>query len=76
MLEATVAASIAIATGLGAVMTRQNPRVQELDRRIDTIELRVAEKYVTRDELVQALNKMEAHMVRIENKLDRIAIHG
>ena len=76
MLEATVAASIAIATGVGAILTRQNHRVFELDRRIDGIELRVAEKYVTRDELVGALNKMEAHVVRIENKLDRIASHG
>lgn len=76
MIEATVALAIAMATGVGAVMTRQNQRIIDLDRRVDGVELRVAEKYVTRDELVQALSKMEDHMVRIENKLDRITLNG
>lgn len=73
MLEAIVAASIAITTGLGAVLTRQNQRLLDLDNRIDSIELRVAEKYVQREELASALGKIEAHMIRIESKLDRIA---
>lgn len=76
MIEATVALAIAMATGVGAVMTRQNQRIIDLDRRVDGVELRVAEKYVTRDELVQAISKMEDHMVRIENKLDRITLNG
>ena len=76
MIEATVALAIAMATGVGAVMTRQNQRIIDLDRRVDGVELRVAEKYVTRNELVQALSKMEDHMVRIENKLDRITLNG
>ena len=46
MLEATVAVSIAIATGVGAVLTRQNQRLLDLDKRLDSVELRVAEKYV------------------------------
>lgn len=76
MIEATVALAIAMATGVGAVMTRQNQRIIDLDRRVDGVELRVAEKYVTRDELVQAISKMEDHMVRIETKLDRITLNG
>ena len=76
MIEATVALAIALATGVGAVITRQNQHIIDLDRRVDGVELRVAEKYVTRDELVQALSKMEDHMVRIENKLDRITLNG
>ena len=76
MIEATVALAIAMATGVGAVMTRQYQRIIDLDRRVDGVELRVAEKYVTRNELVQALSKMEDHMVRIENKLDRITLNG
>tara|TARA_X000001382_G_scaffold74053_1_gene51745 strand:+ start:7952 stop:8185 length:234 start_codon:yes stop_codon:yes gene_type:complete len=76
MLEATVAVSIAITTGLGAVLTRQNQRMLDLDNRIDSIELRVAERYVQRQELATALEKIEDHMIRIENKLDKIALHG
>ena len=76
MLEAIVAASIAVSTGLGAVLTRQNQRLLDLDNRIDGIELRVAEKYVQREELASALAKIEAHMIRIESKLDRMVSHG
>ena len=76
MLEAIVAASIAVSTGLGAVLTRQNQRLLDLDNRIDSIELRVAEKYVQREELASALAKIEAHMIRIESKLDRMVSNG
>lgn len=76
MLEATVAVCIAISTGLGAILTRQNQRMLNLDKRIDCIELRVAERYVQRQELTSALDKIEAHMVRIESKLDQICLHG
>ena len=76
MLEAIVAASIAVSTGLGAVLTRQSQRLLDLDNRIDGIELRVAEKYVQREELASALAKIEAHMIRIESKLDRMVSNG
>ena len=76
MLEAVVAVSIAVTTGIGAMITRQNQRLLDLDNRIDGIELRVAEKYVQREELTNALSKIEAHMIRIESKLDKLTIHG
>ena len=73
MLEAAVAASIAIATGVGAVLNRQQQRLLELDKRVDEIALRVAERYITKNELSEVMRKMEGHMIRIEDKLDRIA---
>ncbi len=73
MLEAAVAASIAIATGVGAVLNRQQQRLLELDKRMDDIALRVAERYITKNELTEVVRKMEGHMIRIEDKLDRIA---
>jgi hypothetical protein len=76
MLEATVAASIAIATGVGAVLTRQNQRLLDLDQRLDGVELRVAEKYVQRQELAQHLDKIEAHLLRLESKLDKLTTNG
>lgn len=76
MLEATVAISIAIATGVGAVLTRQNQRLLDLDKRLDGVELRVAEKYVQRQELTQHLDKIEAHLLRLESKLDKLTTNG
>jgi uncharacterized coiled-coil protein SlyX len=76
MLEATVAVSIAIATGVGAVLTRQNQRLLDLDQRLDGVELRVAEKYVQRQELTQHLDKIEAHLLRLESKLDKLTTNG
>tara|TARA_B100001939_G_C16559420_1_gene453745 strand:+ start:237 stop:467 length:231 start_codon:yes stop_codon:yes gene_type:complete len=76
MLEATVAVSIAIATSVGAVLTRQNQRLLDLDQRLDGVELRVAEKYVQRQELTQHLDKIEAHLLRLESKLDKLTTNG
>ena len=73
MLEAAVAVSIAIATGVGAVMSKQQQRLFDLDKRMDEIALRVAERYITKMELADVVRKMEGHMIRIEDKLDRIA---
>jgi uncharacterized coiled-coil protein SlyX len=61
---------------MAALNSRTANKVAELDRRIDQMELRVAEKYVPRNELSNALQKMEDHMIRIENKLDQIALRN
>jgi uncharacterized coiled-coil protein SlyX len=50
--------------------------MDRIDKRIDEIELRLAEKYVPRQELANALQKMEDHMIRIENKLDQIVLRN
>ena len=47
------------------------------DRRIDAIELGVAQDYVSKADLSVMTKRMEDHMVRIENKLDQIVLrHG
>jgi len=72
MLEATVPIAIALVTGLGALTNRLHNRIHELDRRVDDIELRVAEQYVSKNDLNEMIGRMEQHMVRIENKLDKL----
>jgi len=72
MIEAVISAAIAGLTGLFAINTRLNNRIMEVDKRMDRMELRMAERYVPKEELSHALAKMEDHMVRIENKLDQI----
>ena len=74
MIEAAVSAVIAAFTGVIAVHSRMGGRITDVDRRIDQVELRIAESYVKREELAVALQKMENHMLRIEDKLDTLAM--
>lgn len=76
MIEAAVSAGIAAITAMVALTTRLNNKIVEVDSRIDKVELRVAENYVQKQELSHALQKMEDHMVRIENKLDQIVLRN
>ena len=72
MIEIGVSITIAAVSGLGVLFGRVNARVSDLDKRIDGFELRVAERYVTKSDFQSTLERVEAHMVRIENKLDRL----
>ena len=65
MLEIVVSIGIAVSTGLGVFASRINTRV-------NAIELRVAEKYISREEVSLILTRFEDHMIRIENKLDNL----
>ena len=73
MIEFGLPIVIAAVTGLSAITTRLHNRIHELDRRVDGVELRMAEKYLSKEEFASALERVEQHMVRIENKLDRLA---
>jgi len=72
MIEAVAAVTIAICSGLGVLTTRLHTRILMLDKRIDQVELRVAGSCVTRDELGSCLDRIDAHVLRIEAKLDRL----
>ena len=72
MIEAVVPVVVAVVSGVGILFTRVNQRVSDLDKRIDTFELRIAENYVPKTELATALERVEQHMIRIENKLDSL----
>jgi len=80
MIETAIAGAISLVIGVSggvlAVSSKSNSRMDNIDKRIDSIELRFAEKYVPRQELATALQKMEDHMIRIENKLDQIVLRN
>ena len=80
MIEAIVTGTITLVLGICggviSVSSRSSLRMDNIDKRIDDIELRLAEKYVPRQELAVALQKMEDHMIRIENKLDQIVLRN
>ena len=65
MLEAAVTLAIAAVTGMGVLTSRLNTR-------INSVELRVAEKYIPREEVSLILSRFEDHMIRIETKLDNL----
>ena len=73
MIEFGLPVILAVVSGLGAITTRLHNRIHELDRRLDHTELRIAENYISKTEFSAVLERVEQHMVRIENKLDRLA---
>ena len=73
MIESVIPLGVAVATGFSILISRIHSRVHELDQRIDGVELRIAENYLSKSEFTSALDRVETHMVRIENKLDRLA---
>ena len=83
MLEALVSVSIA-AIAAGAALNNRlhqkvnnvHDRISGLDRRIDSIELGVAQDYVSKADLSVMMKRMEDHMVRIETKLDQIVLRN
>lgn len=76
MIEALVSAAIAAIAAGAALNSRTHNRINDLDRRLDTFELRVATNYVPKQEFVAAIKKMEDHMIRIENKIDQIVLRN
>ena len=71
-MEAIIPLGVALSTGFSVLISKLHSRIGELDKRIDTVELRVATDYLSKSEFAGALERVEAHMVRIENKLDKL----
>ena len=66
MLEIVVPIALAAVTGLAAVTNRLHNRIHELDKRVDEVELRVAEKYVSKADLDGMIDRVESHLIRLE----------
>ena len=73
MVESIVSAVVAVISG-GAILTsRVHGRIMEIDKRVDQIELTMAQSYITKVDFEKTLERFEAQMIRIENKLDILA---
>ena len=70
MVEAAVTAGLAVVAGGYSIVQALHRRVTTVDTRLDRIELAMAKDYVSRAEYISDQNKLEEHMIRIENKLD------
>ena len=72
MVEAFLPVGVALATGFSVLISKLHSRIGELDKRMDQSELRIAENYLTKTEFSSVLERVEAHMIRIETKLDNL----
>jgi hypothetical protein len=72
MIESIISAAVAVVTG-GAVLTsRIHARILELDKRIDGVELQMAQKYVSKVDFREMFQRVEDQMLRIEDKIDKL----
>jgi len=71
VVEALVTGGLAVIAGGYSIVQALHRRVTTVDTRLDRIELSIAKDYISRQEYVADQSKLEEHMIRIENKLDR-----
>lgn len=74
-LESVAVILIAVIGGASALNSRIYKRIDSVDTRVDSIELSVAKHYVSKAELDARFDRLEAHMIRLEGKLDMIDRH-
>ena len=72
MIEPFVPIFVAIGTGFAVMTSRIYNRISTLDNRVDSIELRVVQEFVSKNDFNGAMERMESHMTRIEDKLDSL----
>ena len=76
MLEAIIPSTIAVVTGIAVLTNRIYDRIVKLDRRIDAVELTMAQAYVSKGDFKIVLDRVESHMIRIEDKLDALVANN
>ena len=72
MIEPFIPALVAVATGVAVLFNKVNHRVTQLDHRVDKLELKLVESFTTKADFQVAMGRMEEHMIRIEDKLDKL----
>ena len=72
MIVSAITAVIAVVTGGFVLTSKIQGKIDALDNRIDDLSLTVATKYVSKQDLQVSLEKMESHLLRIEEKMDRM----
>jgi hypothetical protein len=72
MIEPFVPVFIAVGTGFAVLTSRIYNKISYLDRRVDGIELRIVQDFVSKTELQVGMDRMESHLIRMEDKLDAI----
>ena len=56
--------------GAAAVTNRVHGKINDVDRRVDGVELLIVRDYISKEEYVATMSELKEQMIRIENKLD------
>lgn len=64
--------SVALSGGATELYRKTHQRIAVVEKRIDALELQVNKEFISKIDFNVAVEKIEQHMIRIENKLDRI----
>ena len=72
MIETVIPAVIAIVTGTAVLFNKVNARVTILDNRVDKLELKLVESFTSKADFASAMERMETHLMRIEDKMDKL----
>ena len=72
MIEAFIPALVAVTTGVAVLFNKVNQRVTVLDSRVDKLELKLVESFTTKADFASAMERMEQHLIRIEDKMDKL----
>ena len=72
MIESLIPAVVAIVTGTAVLFNKVNHRVTVLDQKVDKLELKLAESFTTKADFANAMERMEQHLIRIEDKMDKL----
>ena len=72
MIEAFIPALVALTTGVAVLFNKVNHRVTVLDSRVDKLELKLVESFTTKADFASAMERMEQHLIRIEDKMDKL----
>ena len=73
MIEPFVPIFVAVGTGFAVLTSRIYNKIGHLDNRVDSIELRIVQDFVSKNELQVVMDRMESHLIRMEDKIDAIA---
>ena len=72
MIEAFIPVLVALTTGVAVLFSKVNNRVTVLDNKVDKLELKVVESFTTKADFANAMERMEQHLIRIEDKMDKL----
>ena len=72
MIEVIVPGVLALVSGGFIWMAKNDKRIRDLDRRIDQVELRMAEEYVSKTSFQHAVMRIENQLIRMEDKIDTV----
>ena len=70
LIEAGISALIAVLAGAAAVTNRVHGKINDVDRRVDGVELLIVRDYISKEEYVATMAELKEQMIRVENKLD------